>query len=90
MTSVAVATDLSSTIKLNDGVIMPLFGLGCYLLEQGAPTENAVAYALQHGYRLIDTAQIYKQVFIKCLHEMPLINTYLGRVTAVTNQFDYN
>jgi diketogulonate reductase-like aldo/keto reductase len=60
MTFNQVAVNLSSTITLNDGVVMPLFGLGCYLSEQGAPTENAVAYALQHGYRLIDTAQIYR------------------------------
>ena len=60
MTSIQVAKDLSSTVVLNDGVIMPLFGLGCYLSEPGSPTEDAVADAIKHGYRLIDTAQLYK------------------------------
>jgi len=60
MTSYQVAKDLSSTVTLNDGVAMPLFGLGCYLSEPGSPTEDAVDYSLKHGYRLIDTAQLYK------------------------------
>jgi len=60
MTSFPVAKDLKSTVTLNDGVVMPLFGLGCYLSEPGSPTEDAVVYAIQHGYRLIDTAQFYK------------------------------
>ena len=60
MASVQVATRLTSTVTLNDGVLMPLFGLGCYLSEPGATTEDAVATALQNGYRMIDTAQYYK------------------------------
>lgn len=60
MTSIVVPTDLSSTVTLNDGVVMPLFGLGCYLSEVGSATEEAVSFAIQHGYRLIDTAQFYK------------------------------
>lgn len=59
------ATSLASTVTLNDGVVMPLFGLGLYLSEPGtdaSPAENAVAYALQNGYKLIDTAQFYRCV----------------------------
>jgi len=60
MTTVKVATDLTSSVTLNDGVVMPLFGLGCYLAEPGAPAEDAVIIALKNGYRLIDTAQDYR------------------------------
>jgi len=59
MTSVPVAIDLSGMVTLNDGVSMPLFGLGVYLAETGSPAEDAVSFALKNGYRLIDTAQIY-------------------------------
>jgi len=41
---------------------MPLFGLGVYLAEEGAQTEDAVTFALKNGYRLIDTAQYYRFV----------------------------
>jgi diketogulonate reductase-like aldo/keto reductase len=59
-TSHVVATSLASTITLNDGVQMPLFGLGVFLSQPGSTTEDAVTYALQYGYRMVDTAQIYK------------------------------
>lgn len=60
MASIVVPTDIGSTITLNDGVVMPLFGLGCYLSEPGPTTEDAVTFAIQHQYRMIDTAQFYK------------------------------
>lgn len=42
-----------------DGVGTPVFGLGVYQAKTGGETEQAVLLALQHGYRLIDTAAIY-------------------------------
>jgi diketogulonate reductase-like aldo/keto reductase len=57
--SLKVGTDLSSTIRLNDGVQMPLFGLGLYLAQPSQIAEDAVVFALKNGYRLLDTAQIY-------------------------------
>lgn len=44
--------------ELNNGVRMPMFGYGVY---QTAPeeTERCVSEALEIGYRLIDTAQVY-------------------------------
>jgi len=38
---------------------MPLLGLGVYLVPDGEETENAVRWALEAGYRHIDTAQAY-------------------------------
>jgi hypothetical protein len=46
-------------IQLNTGDKMPLLGLGVYNMH-GVEAENAVARALQMGYRLIDTATSYK------------------------------
>ena len=45
---------------LGDGVQMPVLGLGVWQMEEGAETENAVEWALEAGYRHIDTAQLYR------------------------------
>ncbi len=52
--------NLSSKVKLNNGVEMPWFGLGVFLSNEGSEVENAVKVALQSGYRNIDTAAVYK------------------------------
>lgn len=52
-------TDLKGTFRLHNGVDMPYFGLGVYLSEDGKEVTNAVKWALQDGYRHIDTASIY-------------------------------
>jgi diketogulonate reductase-like aldo/keto reductase len=39
---------------------MPYFGLGVYLSEDGQEVINAVKWALDEGYRHIDTASVYK------------------------------
>lgn len=44
---------------LNTGQRIPLFGLGVYDMH-GEPAVNAIRYALEIGYRLIDTAQAYE------------------------------
>jgi methylglyoxal/glyoxal reductase len=51
---------LQSTVKLNNGVSIPLLGLGVYLMRPGRETYEAVKTALETGYRLVDTARIYK------------------------------
>ena len=50
---------LTSTARLNNGVELPYLGLGVYLAGPGAGTQNAVQYALEAGYRHIDTASLY-------------------------------
>ncbi|QGY43927.1 aldo/keto reductase [Maribellus comscasis] len=52
--------DISTRIKLNNGVEMPLFGLGVFQAKVGGEVENAVKTALNHGYRKIDTATAYR------------------------------
>lgn len=44
---------------LNNGVKMPWFGLGVYKTEPGQEVENAVRYAMEAGYRAVDTAKLY-------------------------------
>ena len=46
------------TIKLNNGVQMPVLGLGTYLLTP-AEAEKSVITAIKNGYTLIDTANAY-------------------------------
>jgi len=45
-------------VTLNDGHKMPLFGLGVYKAV-GDDCTKAVKFALQNGYRMIDTAALY-------------------------------
>jgi methylglyoxal/glyoxal reductase len=52
--------DISSKVKLNNGLEMPWFGLGVFLSNEGEEVEKAVKVALKNGYRHIDTAAIYK------------------------------
>lgn len=47
------------TIKLNNGVEMPILGFGVYQIPDEAECEKAVLTALETGYRLLDTAQAY-------------------------------
>jgi diketogulonate reductase-like aldo/keto reductase len=48
-----------TTRKLADGNEIPVLGLGVWQVPNGAETENAVRWALELGYRHIDTAQAY-------------------------------
>jgi methylglyoxal/glyoxal reductase len=44
---------------LNNGIEMPWLGLGVWKTKEGDEVVNAVKYALQAGYRSIDTAAVY-------------------------------
>ena len=47
-------------IKLNSENEMPLLGLGVYKATGEREVERAIGYAVNAGYRLIDTASAYK------------------------------
>jgi diketogulonate reductase-like aldo/keto reductase len=51
---------LNSKITLNNGVEIPVIGFGVFRIPDGVEVEGAVKTALDAGYRLIDTAMIYK------------------------------
>ena len=48
----------AGTVTLNNGVSMPILGIGTFALSD-SEAEESVYWALQDGYRLIDTARIY-------------------------------
>lgn len=50
---------LQGTFTLNNKSEMPYFGLGTFQSNDGEEVRNAVRYALNTGYRLIDTASFY-------------------------------
>jgi len=50
---------IDTRTKLNNGIEIPIFGLGTFQTRSGKETRDAVLYALQSGYRLIDTAAAY-------------------------------
>ena len=50
--------DITSTVKLNNDIDIPILGLGTWTLN-GNNAYQAVLWALEAGYRLIDTATIY-------------------------------
>jgi len=47
------------TVKLNNGVEMPILGFGVFQVKDLAECERSVIDAIETGYRLIDTAQSY-------------------------------
>ena len=49
---------LSPLLPLNDGRSMPQLGLGVYK-AMDAESADVVSFALQNGYRLVDTASMY-------------------------------
>ncbi len=53
------ARHLSDTVTLANGVKMPWFGLGVWRTPEGQVVEDAVRFALEAGYRHIDTAALY-------------------------------
>lgn len=50
---------LNKNVKLNNGVEMPLVGFGTYKITDPEEGEKAIIEAINLGYRMIDTADIY-------------------------------
>jgi diketogulonate reductase-like aldo/keto reductase len=46
-------------VTLNNGVEMPIFGMGTYRITDLEECERAVSLAIEAGYRLFDTAALY-------------------------------
>ncbi|WP_027063417.1 aldo/keto reductase [Mesoplasma seiffertii] len=51
---------LKSTRVLNNGVEIPIIGLGTYRMENEQQAVDSIKYALEIGYRHIDTAEYYQ------------------------------
>lgn len=50
---------MKETIKLNNGVEMPILGFGVYQVVDRQQCRESVLSALESGYRLLDTASVY-------------------------------
>ena len=46
-------------VKMNNGIEIPLLGLGTYAITSQTDVENALSAAFEAGYRLIDSAAAY-------------------------------
>jgi methylglyoxal/glyoxal reductase len=53
-------TGISDAAILHNGVAMPWLGLGVFKAEDGKEVEQAIHWAIEAGYRHIDTAAIYQ------------------------------
>jgi diketogulonate reductase-like aldo/keto reductase len=53
-------TDISGTVTLNNGVKMPYLGLGVFKVKDGDEVKKTIHYALDAGYRHLDTAAFYE------------------------------
>ncbi len=51
--------NIDTKIRLNNGIEIPQFGLGTYLNDNGRAAVDSMLYALEIGYRHIDTAAMY-------------------------------
>lgn len=51
--------DINYKMQMNNGIEIPQFGLGVYLTKSGKECIDAVTWALEAGYRHIDTAKTY-------------------------------
>ncbi|MDR0136158.1 aldo/keto reductase [Metabacillus idriensis] len=54
-----MAKNLQDTTVLHNGVKMPWFGLGVFKVEEGSEVVNSVKWAIEAGYKSIDTAAVY-------------------------------
>jgi diketogulonate reductase-like aldo/keto reductase len=52
-------TDIKGTVKLNNGIDMPYFGLGVFETKDGEEVIQSILYAIEAGYIHIDTASLY-------------------------------
>jgi len=55
-----MSLSIASTVELSNGVAMPLLGLGTFMITDESQIHDVVLTAVETGYRLIDTASIYK------------------------------
>lgn len=52
-------TSITDCTTLNNGIQMPWFGFGVFKVQEGQEVEQSVKWALEAGYRSIDTAAVY-------------------------------
>ena len=58
--AIMAQASVDSRRPLNDGNQIPMLGLGVFLAQASGEAEQACLWALEHGYRHIDTAEFYR------------------------------
>lgn len=84
-------------VVLNNGVEMPILGLGVYQITDAEECERSVYKALQTGYRLLDTAGKYDktvaQVILRWLVQREVVvipkSVRKERIVENFNVFDF-
>ena len=54
------SSGLSEVVTLSNGIEMPRIGLGVWRMSEGNEVVNAVRWAIEAGYKSIDTAKVYE------------------------------
>ncbi|MEM9261297.1 MAG: aldo/keto reductase, partial [Bacteroidota bacterium] len=74
-------------ITLNNGLKMPQLGLGVWQADNGEEAINAIHWALDAGYRHVDTASIYKneEAVGKALQTASIPRTDVWLTTKIWN-----
>ncbi len=68
------------TVKLSNGIAMPLLGFGVFQMTNTAECERAVIDAIETGYRLIDTSASYQNEMQLAKPKLALIRIDTYRV----------
>jgi len=91
--SVVVPTDghMSHAVTLANGFSMPVLGFGTWQLEADGTTYQTVRWALEAGYRHIDTAQGYgnEHEVGRAIRESGLPRSEICLVTKLSNGGEY-
>ncbi len=82
-----VISDIQGSFTLHNGVKMPYLGLGTYQADNDEEVIASVKYALEKGYRHIDTASFYKneEGVGKGIKESSVVRADIFVVTKVWN-----
>lgn len=81
-------TSLADTIKLADGHEIPGFGFGTYLISDQEAMDTTIKTAWDQGYRLFDTAMLYRNEDIlgETLHRLEIPRQELYLTTKVAEE----
>lgn len=79
--------NIFDTVELNNGVRMPAFGLGTSGNKDQTVCNDTIKAAVEAGYRLIDTAQMYgnEEQVGKAIHQVDLSDKNLFITSKVDN-----
>ena len=79
------------SVKLNNGVSMPMLGLGTFKSTDSSDSIDSVTSALELGYRMIDTARMYKnEEYVGEISNLSVEGTASNGVTTYTAEVMIN